>query len=119
MNGPIRCWSGPSGSLRQVGDLAQLARAVNMQGLELWHRGRPGPAPKRFEEAEQINRQLGDLRRVGGHLTNQGLVLIDLDRIDEALRCFDQAEPLHRSQGNRAWWAVNQGGRVRRLAEPG
>ena len=30
--------------LREVGDLPQLARAVNMQGLALWHRGWPGPA---------------------------------------------------------------------------
>jgi tetratricopeptide (TPR) repeat protein len=97
--------------LRQVGDLAQLARAVNMQGLVLWHRGQPGPALGRFEEAERINRQLGDLRWVGGHLSNQALALIDLDRIEEALHLTDQAEPLHRSQGNRAWWAVNLGAR--------
>jgi predicted ATPase len=97
--------------LRELGDLAQLVRAVNNQGLVLWHSGQCEPALERFEEAERINRRLGDLRWVAGHLTNRGLVLTDLDRIDEANACFDEAERLHVSQGNRAWWAVNQGGR--------
>lgn len=96
--------------LESVGTSRQLARAVNMHGLVLWHAGDPERALDCFDRAGRLFREYDDPRWEAGTVTNRGLALIDLDRLAEAVDRFRAAGPLHLAQGNVSWWAVNQGG---------